>query len=539
MTPRRHFVIPDAQIRPGVPTRHIDWVAQAIVDYMPDTIVNIGDWWDMPSLSMHDGPGSMKMEGARYEDDVQAGNDAFERLCAPMEAEQARRVRRKIKRWTPRKLFLFGNHENRIYRAVCNSPKWAGTIGEHHLKTRDWERHPYLSRVWQDGILYSHFFQSSHSSHAIGGTIDNRLNKIGASFVQGHEQGFRYGTRIQASGANWHGLVAGSCLTPDHKVLTADLRYVPLGDVRVGDKLVSFDEQLKGQRYRRYRTGTVEAVKRDVAQCFRVVLDTGKEFKVTGDHYWLTRVGGPTAVRVGESYLWRQTSQLRVGTRIPRPLDEWETDDSRDGGYLSGIYDGEGSLYARETNAEGGAVMQLSFAQRPGLVLDECLRILSGRLGMSCLTHTNQNGVSSVRIKGGAVKCARLLGALRPVRLLAKFRPELLGSLRSAEDSRVVSIEPIGEKEIVRIAIDHKTMIVEGYPHHNCYLHDEEYRGAQGQGHWRGVVVLNEVQNGDYCVMPLTLDYLCRKYEGMSLAAFLRKTVKDAEHKFWLARAAA
>jgi hypothetical protein len=107
--------------------------------------------------------------------------------------------------------FCFGNHENRVPRAISKDAKWAGAIGEHHMVTRDFERHPFLGRVWQDGLLYSHFFQSSHSHHAIGGTIDNRLNKIGTSFVQGHEQGFRYGTRIQASGATWHGLVAGSC----------------------------------------------------------------------------------------------------------------------------------------------------------------------------------------------------------------------------------------------------------------------------------------------------------------------------------------
>lgn len=206
----RHVLIPDTQVRPGVPTDHIDWIAQALVDYRPDAVVHIGDHWDMPSLSAYDAPGSLRMEGARYELDVQAGNDAFERLCKPMEAEQARLVRNKKGQWNPRKVFCFGNHENRINRAVAGSPKWAGTVGEHHLITRDWERHPFLERVWQDGLLYSHYFQSSHSSHAIGGSIDNRLNKIGASFVQGHEQGFRYGTRIQASGATWHGLVAGS-----------------------------------------------------------------------------------------------------------------------------------------------------------------------------------------------------------------------------------------------------------------------------------------------------------------------------------------
>lgn len=209
--PKRHFIIADTQTRPGVPIDHMDWIGQAIVDYKPDSIIHLGDHWDMPSLSMHDAAGSKGMEGARYEDDVAIGNQAFERICKPLEAEQARLVRNKGKQWKPRKIFLFGNHCNRINRAVNNSPKWAGTIGEHHLRTRDWERHAFLERVWLDGIVYSHFFQNSHSSHAIGGTIDNRLNKIGASFAQGHEQGLRYGTRIQATGATWHGLVAGSC----------------------------------------------------------------------------------------------------------------------------------------------------------------------------------------------------------------------------------------------------------------------------------------------------------------------------------------
>lgn len=209
--PKRHFLIPDTQVRPGVPLDHLAWVAQALVDYKPDTIVHIGDHWDMPSMSMHDAPGSLLMEGARYDDDIKVGNDAFGTLCRPMEEEQARQARNKKKTWSPRKVFCFGNHEGRVTRAISKDAKWAGAIGEHHMVTRDFERHPFLERVWQDGLLYSHFFQSSHSHHAIGGTIDNRLNKIGASFVQGHEQGFRYGTRIQASGATWHGLVAGSC----------------------------------------------------------------------------------------------------------------------------------------------------------------------------------------------------------------------------------------------------------------------------------------------------------------------------------------
>ena len=207
---RRHLVIPDTQIRPGVPDIHCEWAGRWAAEYRPDVIVHLGDHWDMPSLSTYDAPGSLKMEGARYEDDIAAGNSAFRKLNAPIEEEIARRKRRKIKLWNPERHFLFGNHEQRVERAINTNPKFAGVIGDRHMRTPGWTRHRYLERVWIDGLVYSHFFQSAHSSYAIGGSADNRLNKIGASFVQGHEQGIRYTTRQQASGTEWHALVAGS-----------------------------------------------------------------------------------------------------------------------------------------------------------------------------------------------------------------------------------------------------------------------------------------------------------------------------------------
>lgn len=76
-TTTRHLIIPDTQIKPGVDTTHIDWAARAIVEYRPDTVVVIGDWWDLPSLSTHDAPGSKEAEGRRVKPDIDAGNDAF------------------------------------------------------------------------------------------------------------------------------------------------------------------------------------------------------------------------------------------------------------------------------------------------------------------------------------------------------------------------------------------------------------------------------------------------------------------------------
>ena len=44
------------------------------------------------------------------------------------------------------------------------------------------------------------------------------------------------------------------------------------------------------------------------------------------------------------------------------------------------------------------------------------------------------------------------------------------------------------------------------------YMHDEPYKGPQGNGHWRGVVVKNEVSDGTYDIMKISLNYLLRKY---------------------------
>lgn len=57
----------------------------------------------------------------------------------------------------------------------------------------------------------------------------------------------------------------------------------------------------------------------------------------------------------------------------------------------------------------------------------------------------------------------------------------------------------------------------------SCYLHDEHYMGPQAQHHWRGIVVLHEVREGMYDPMFVSLDYLCRKYEGMEIKQFLKK----------------
>lgn len=50
------------------------------------------------------------------------------------------------------------------------------------------------------------------------------------------------------------------------------------------------------------------------------------------------------------------------------------------------------------------------------------------------------------------------------------------------------------------------------------YQHDEDYKGPQGNAHWRGIVLLNNVEDGSADPMPVSMDYLCRRYAGHRLA---------------------
>lgn len=47
----------------------------------------------------------------------------------------------------------------------------------------------------------------------------------------------------------------------------------------------------------------------------------------------------------------------------------------------------------------------------------------------------------------------------------------------------------------------------------SCYTHDEDFMGVQGNRHYRGILVLHDVHDGEFEEMPVTLKYLKERYE--------------------------
>lgn len=205
---RRHFIVPDRQAKPGVPLHHNRWLGQAIAEYRPDVLIDLGDNADFPSVSTHSQPGSLDKEGARLSRDIEAAQEADALLFEGMGDFRPKRMVR-----------LRGNHEYRLERYLAINPVLDGIIGLHLLHDDDWEIVPYANGapgvITIDGIAYAHYFANPNTGKPIGGTATYKLAAIGMPFVQGHVQGYDIGTRQYATGRVIRGIVAGSCYIHD------------------------------------------------------------------------------------------------------------------------------------------------------------------------------------------------------------------------------------------------------------------------------------------------------------------------------------
>lgn len=279
--------------------------------------------------------------------------------------------------------------------------------------------------------------------------------------------------------------VTSPCLESSELVLTADLRWVPAGDVAVGDRLMAFDEfspgvTESGSRMRRkWRIAEVTGAGLASKRCVRVTMENGDSVVCSWDHPWLTQrysYGGGASEWVPAHQLMGSQGEGRSrghrrGERqsyfVLKQFDPWETNHSYKAGWLAGMFDGEGSL---SFGAHGSP--KLILCQNAGPVADRAEAWLRD-LGYDVGVIPRKDGTGKVvnyYVRGGFPGLFRALGELRPMRLLDK-----LDSLDVAHRSiqpeyvRVVSVEDVGEQEIATITTSTGTYIGQGYLHHNTY----------------------------------------------------------------------
>lgn len=268
--------------------------------------------------------------------------------------------------------------------------------------------------------------------------------------------------------------VAGyNCLAPDHLVLADDFRWVPAGDLAVGDGLLAFDEEGAPGKGRGRDLAYARVVNNDpdAEECYRVILGDGSEIIATADHPWLATVNGPTGGNLG----WRTTRQLLAKTDqrfVHKALEPWSTPDTWEAGWMSGFMDGEGCLNASSSRGRP-AGHRLSWSQVPGPVLDQSVEIAERHKFDLHLATTPKRSTTQVGVRGGFGEQLRFLGTFHPQRLVRNLSMLRLPSLRAlhAEYVQVLAVEPVGKREITRLGTTSGTFFADGFSMHNsCTL---------------------------------------------------------------------
>ena len=200
------FVIGDTQVKQGIDLAYIHWVGSYIARKKPEIIVNIGDWYDMQSLSSYD-KGQLSAEGRRVKADIEAGDTALDIIESYIKS---------VKDYNPRKVVTLGNHEDRIDRFVSTHPEFDGFIGTDKLafSKHGWEVYKFLTPVNICGINFVHYVQNVMTGKPLGGTVVSMLKTIGESFVMGHKQVLEHTLRyLPLSGKPQIGIIVGACYT--------------------------------------------------------------------------------------------------------------------------------------------------------------------------------------------------------------------------------------------------------------------------------------------------------------------------------------
>lgn len=204
------LVVPDSHAHPNHSNDRADWLGQYIKDTRPDIVVNMGDTFDMPSLSAFD-KGKASFNGNSYEKDILSGLDFLDRMWHPI---------RKTKKKLPYSVFLVGNHEHRVKKVLEYQSELAGDrfgvsfknyhLSDYHNEVVYYEgQTPGIYTV--EGVSFAHYMVSGLMGRPLGGEhpAHSLLAKNHCSCVVAHSHAVDWSVSSSPTGKRVMGLVAG------------------------------------------------------------------------------------------------------------------------------------------------------------------------------------------------------------------------------------------------------------------------------------------------------------------------------------------
>lgn len=318
-------------------------------------------------------------------------------------------------------------------------------------------------RLGQDGRLHSQFTHKPSTGRK-SSTNPNLQNVKTDRDVEEDPitTGFR-GCLVAEDGCRL--VEADFCVSPETRILRSDLTWVRADTIRSNDEVIGFGESL--DKDSKWLSATVLGTRTITRPRVRVVTTLGS-IDVATNHPFVARYN---------SYRrrWVVAEKLRPGMLMSFLCPPWEKDESHEGGYLAGFFDGEGWV-TRST---------VGFGQNSGPTLEYVLELLKKRkFGFVSMNNSSTAQAYAICHLRGAL---RFVGSIRPQRLMAKSRQMWEGRRtwgKRAQNAVVLRLEPLEDGPVVALETTTRTYISEGFLSHNSgveaiqtgwYAGDEDY----------------------------------------------------------------
>ena len=310
------------------------------------------------------------------------------------------------------------------------------------------------------------------------------------------------------------------CVVVGTSVLTKDLRWVNVEELKIGDEIVGVDEYAEQRLNRKLRTSIVEANGISTDKCLRIETTKGS-ITVNYEHPFLVKNTTEDTSKHDVRWSWVKAKDLTTDHAIAHIGSPWESEDGNT--WLAGMYDGEGSVSKN----------RLHMAQRSnGRLFSRIEEELTKRdISFVPFLETNhrRNSIGVINVNG-TKSVMKVLGTVRPTRLLDNWMQKLdkaeVGMPHDVEAS-VLTIVEVGEQQIVNLQTSTRTFISNGFVSHNTYARPLDNGQTE---HWPDVVI-RSVQGAMTILkwwltshhLPWDEDYWQGYAARMSLSAFQRK----------------
>ena len=166
------LVLPDAHAEPEHSNERFEALGNMLIETRPDNIVQLGDFMSLDSVSTYSTTKPLLREGKRLIDDLLAGKDAYDKMTAPTERFNNSRSRNKKKKYKPNKIWHNGNHEDRVYKYIVESPELLGLVNHNdllELEKDKWDIKKYREYSSYEGIQFVHIPMCKRMNQPISG----------------------------------------------------------------------------------------------------------------------------------------------------------------------------------------------------------------------------------------------------------------------------------------------------------------------------------------------------------------------------------